>query len=49
MKKQNNNKNLDEIPDRVLKLSEDILGFYPSIIETDFYTIDAIKSDFIKK
>jgi hypothetical protein len=42
MNTQNNNKN-NEIPDRVLNISEEFLGSYPSIIETDFYTIDSIK------
>ena len=33
----------NEIPEDILKLSKDILGFYPSILETDYYTIDALK------
>jgi len=34
----------DDIPDKIIKLSQDILGFYPSIIETDFYSVDALRS-----
>ena len=34
----------EKIPDRVLKHCEDILGFFPSIIETDYYVIDALRS-----
>jgi len=42
---EENKKTLKEdIPDKIIKLSQDILGFYPSIIETDYYTIEAIRS-----
>ena len=32
-----------DVPDKILTLSEDIIGSLPSIIETDFYTIDALR------
>jgi hypothetical protein len=36
------NKQKKLIPDNILKLSEEIIGCLPSIIETDFYTIDVL-------
>ena len=38
------NSKTDIIPEDIIKMSKDILGFYPSIIETDYYTIDALKT-----
>jgi hypothetical protein len=38
-----NNKIYDSVPDDVLKLSEDIIGFKPSILETDFYTVELLQ------
>jgi len=32
-----------DVPDKILTLSEDIIGSLPSIIETDFYAIDALR------
>jgi hypothetical protein len=43
----NNDKDLKKqvtIPENILKYSEKVLGFFPSIIETDYYTIDALRS-----
>lgn len=34
----------ENIPEDVIEMSKDILGFYPSIIETDYYTVDALRS-----
>jgi hypothetical protein len=34
----------NNVPDKILKLSEDVIDFIPSIIETDFYTIEVIQS-----
>lgn len=34
----------DVIPDAILKYSEDNIGFIPSIIETDFYTVDVLRT-----
>jgi len=34
----------EKIPERVLSYCEGVLGFFPSIIETDYYTIDALRS-----
>jgi hypothetical protein len=33
---------------RVLKYCEDILGFFPSIIETNYYTIEALRTTLTK-
>ena len=38
----------NEIPKKILSISEEFLGCYPSIIETDFYTVDAIKGMILK-
>ena len=37
------------IPNKVSILSENIIGSLPSIIETDFYTIDALRITLKKK
>lgn len=34
----------DVIPDEILTYSKDNIGFMPSIIETDFYTVDALRT-----
>lgn len=38
----NSNKRPNFIPDNILKLSEEIIGSLPSIIETDFYSVDVL-------
>lgn len=38
------NKRPNFIPDNILKLSEEIVGSIPSIIETDFYTVDVLNT-----
>ena len=38
------NNTYDSVPDDLLKLSEDIIGFKPSILETDFYTVELLQS-----
>ena len=34
----------NNVPDKILKLSEDVITFIPSIMETDFYTVEVIQS-----
>ena len=34
----------NNVPDKILKLSEDVIKFIPSIMETDFYTVEVIQS-----
>jgi hypothetical protein len=44
VQKEEKNIRNDRISDRIIKYCEDILGFFPSIIETDYYNIDALRS-----
>jgi hypothetical protein len=40
----NKGKKTEKIPEDIIKISREILGFFPSIIETDFYTIDLLNN-----
>ena len=48
MIEENKNKKTEFIPEDIIEMSKDILGFYPSIIETDYYTVDALRSSLSK-
>ena len=41
---KNKNIELKNVPDKILKLSEDVINFIPSIMETDYYKVDVIQS-----
>lgn len=43
MEKNLNNEH-NGVPDKILKLSEDVITFIPSIMETDFYTVEVVQS-----
>ena len=43
MEKNLNNEH-NGVPDKILKLSEDVITFIPSIMETDFYTVEVVRS-----
>jgi len=41
---ENKSIEVNNVPDKILKLSEGIINFIPSIMETDFYTVEVIQS-----
>ena len=43
MTESKNNDKINGVPDNILKLSEDIIGTIPSMIETDYYSIEALR------
>ena len=44
MIEKNKDSGVLKISEEIITLSKNILGFYPSIFMTDFYTIDALKN-----
>jgi hypothetical protein len=35
---------INNVPDKIIELSENVIGALPSILETDFYTIEVLQS-----